>query len=62
MTLPHLCIDGLWYSSPYIELADSSYIIRSTGWIAVVEYKGKGYFGGKGHATTTTLTPTPYIT
>jgi hypothetical protein len=47
ITLPRLRINGLWYSSPYIELAESSYIIGITGWVAVLECKGKGYFGGK---------------
>jgi len=27
ITLPRLCIDGLWYSSPYIELTEMSYNI-----------------------------------
>jgi len=29
-----LRIDGLWYGSPYIELAETSYIQSSTGWLA----------------------------
>lgn len=65
ITLPRLRIDGLWwvlctdrtvhsltqcrYGSPYIELAESSYIIGG-GYISVIEYKGKGYFSGKSHS------------
>lgn len=36
ITLPRLRIDGLWYGSPYIELADTSYIQGSNGWQSVV--------------------------
>jgi hypothetical protein len=36
ITLPRLRIDGLWYGSPYIELAETSYIQGSTGWLSTV--------------------------
>lgn len=36
ITLPKLRIDGLWYGSPYIELAETSYIQSSTGWLSTV--------------------------
>lgn len=36
ITLPHLNIEGLWYGSPYIELAQTSYIQSSTGYLATV--------------------------
>jgi hypothetical protein len=55
ITLPRLRIDGLWYGSPYIELTDTSYIVSSTGYTATIEYKGKGYFGGKSHQYKATL-------
>ncbi|KAJ6526590.1 hypothetical protein DFH09DRAFT_1187541 [Mycena vulgaris] len=58
LTLPRLRIDGLWYGSPYIELADSSYVIGG-GFVGVIEYKGKGYFSGKSHTFKATLTPQP---
>jgi hypothetical protein len=48
----------LWYGSPYIELADSSYIIGE-GYITTVEYKGKGYFSGKSHTFRSTTVPIP---
>ena len=55
ITLPRLRIDGLWYGSPYIELTDTSYIVSSTGYTSTIEYKGKGYFGGKSHQYKATL-------
>jgi len=57
ITLPRLRIDGLWYGSPYIELAETSYIQGSTGWLSTIEYKGKGYFSGKSHSFKATLKP-----
>lgn len=58
ITLPKLRIDGLWYGSPYIELTDTSSIIGD-GFLATIEYKGKGYFTGKSHTFKATLTPLP---
>ncbi|PCH43009.1 Oxysterol-binding protein [Wolfiporia cocos MD-104 SS10] len=57
ITLPRLRIDGLWYGSPYIELAETSYIQSSTGWLSTIEYKGKGYFSGKSHTFKASLSP-----
>lgn len=50
ITLPRLRIDGIWYGSPYIEIFDSSYIASSSGYVSVIDYKGKGYFSGKPHS------------
>jgi hypothetical protein len=36
ITLPKLRIEGLWYGSPYIELAETSYISGSNGWLSTV--------------------------
>lgn len=36
ITFPRLRIDGLWYGSPYIELAETSYIQGSNGWLSTV--------------------------
>ncbi|THV02659.1 Oxysterol-binding protein [Dendrothele bispora CBS 962.96] len=58
ITLPRLRIDGLWYGSPYIELAETSYIV-SQKYVCTIEYKGKGYFSGKSHSFKATLTPAP---
>jgi len=58
ITLPRLRIDGLWYGSPYTELADTSQIIGG-GYVVNLEYKGKGYFSGKSHSFKATVTPMP---
>ena len=58
ITLPRLRIDGLWYGSPYTELADTSHIIGG-GHVVTLEYKGKGYFSGKSHSFKATMTPMP---
>ena len=58
ITLPRLRIDGLWYGSPYIELADTSHIIGG-GHVVTLEYKGKGYFSGKSHSFKATVAPMP---
>ncbi|KAH9477070.1 Protein KES1 [Psilocybe cubensis] len=58
ITFPRLRIDGLWYGSPYIELAETSYIVGG-GHITTIEYKGKGYFSGKSHTFKSTTTPIP---
>ncbi|KAH8923228.1 hypothetical protein BT69DRAFT_1334038 [Atractiella rhizophila] len=55
ITLPTLRIEGLWYGSPYIELADTSYIQGSNGILSTIEYKGKGYFSGKSHSFKATI-------
>ncbi|KAF9517380.1 hypothetical protein BS47DRAFT_1339673 [Hydnum rufescens UP504] len=57
ITLPRLRIDGIWYGSPYIELSDSSHIASSTGFVSVIEYKGKGYFSGKSHSFKASVYP-----
>jgi len=57
ITFPRLRIDGLWYGSPYIELAETSWIQSSTGWQSTIEYKGKGYFSGKLHSFKATIKP-----
>jgi oxysterol-binding protein-related protein 9/10/11 len=36
ITLPRLRIDGLWYGSPYIELAETTKIQSSSGWLSTV--------------------------
>lgn len=55
ITLPTLHIDGLWYGSPYIELADQSFIHSSTGYLATINYSGRGYFSGKAHTFQATI-------
>ncbi|KAE8217697.1 hypothetical protein CF319_g8273 [Tilletia indica] len=50
LTLPHLVIEGLLFGSPYVELAQSSHIVSSSGYAAKIDYSGKGYFSGKAHS------------
>lgn len=57
ITLPRLRIEGLWFGSPYIELAETSYIQSSSGWLSTIKYQGKGYFSGKSHSFKADLAP-----
>ncbi|KAF8263154.1 Oxysterol-binding protein [Lactarius quietus] len=57
ITFPRLRIEGLWYGSPYIELAETSYIQSTSGWLSTIKYQGKGYFSGKSHSFKADLTP-----
>lgn len=57
ITLPKLRIDGIWYGAPYVELTDNGFIQSSTGYLASIEYKGKGYFSGKAHSIKATFGP-----
>lgn len=50
LTLPPLHIEGLLTGSPMVELEQQSYIQSSSGYYAVFEYTGKGFFTGKSHA------------
>ncbi|CUM66483.1 uncharacterized protein PRCAT00004149001 [Priceomyces carsonii] len=47
ITLPPLHIEGLITASPFVELEGTSYIQSSSGYIAVVDFSGRGYFSGK---------------
>lgn len=47
ITLPALHIEGIIYAQPYVELEGKSVIESSTGYKAVIDYSGKGYFSGK---------------
>lgn len=55
ITLPQLTLEGLWYGSPYAELAEKSYIVSTSGWIAVNEYSGKGWVSGKKNTLSTKI-------
>ncbi len=57
ITLPQLVIEGLWYGSPYIELSGASHIASSTGYLATINYSGRGYFSGKAHSFKATVSP-----
>ncbi|OBA21973.1 Oxysterol-binding protein [Metschnikowia bicuspidata var. bicuspidata NRRL YB-4993] len=47
ITLPPLHIEGLIVASPFVELEGTSYIQSSSGYLAVIDYAGRGYFSGK---------------
>ncbi|CAO1637830.1 unnamed protein product [Parajaminaea phylloscopi] len=55
ITLPNIVIEGLWYGAPYLELSGTSHIISSTGYLATINYAGKGYFSGKPHSYKATV-------
>ncbi|KAL6941742.1 hypothetical protein ACO0RG_002880 [Hanseniaspora osmophila] len=47
ITLPSLHIEGLLLAAPFVELDSKSYIQSSSGYFAIIEYSGRGYFSGK---------------
>ena len=47
ITLPSLHIEGLITRSPFVELERSSYIQSSTGFVAKIDYSGRGWLSGK---------------
>lgn len=48
-TLPPLHIEGLISACPFVELEGTLWIQGLTGYIAKIEYSGKGYFTGRKH-------------
>jgi len=56
ITLPSLHIEGIVYGSPYVELNKSSTITSSSGYVATIDYSGKGWISGKKNSFTATLT------
>jgi len=55
ITLPSLHIEGIVYGAPYVELNKSSTIISSTGYVAQIDYSGKGWVTGKKNTFCATL-------
>lgn len=47
ITLPSLHIEGLLYGSPYVELEKTTRIASTTGYVAKIDYSGKGWVSGK---------------
>lgn len=47
ITLPPLHIEGLITALPFVELDGTSYIQSSNGYMAQIEFSGRGYFCGK---------------
>ena len=57
ITLPALHIEGLIYGSPFVELNKATYISSSSGFVAKIDYSGKGWLSGKKNSFTATLFP-----
>lgn len=55
ITLPSLHIEGLLYGTPYVELEKSTYIASSTGYVAKIDFSGKGWLSGKKNSFTAIL-------
>ncbi|GFF36899.1 protein KES1 [Aspergillus udagawae] len=47
ITLPYLHVESLIYGTPFMELERSTMIASSTGYIAKINYSGKGWLSGK---------------
>ncbi|KNG87685.1 protein KES1 [Aspergillus nomiae NRRL 13137] len=47
ITLPSLHIESLIYGTPFIELEKTTRIVSSTGYVAKIDYSGKGWLSGK---------------
>ncbi|KAL9126343.1 MAG: hypothetical protein Q9217_004589 [Psora testacea] len=57
ITLPSLHIEGLIYGKPFVELNSCTYITSSSGYIARIDYSGKGWLSGKKNSFVATLSP-----
>lgn len=55
ITLPQLGIEGLWKAAPYVELYGKTSIASTAGYLATLEFSGKGYFSGKSHQLKATV-------
>ena len=55
ITLPSLHIEGLIYGSPFVELNKFTTITSSSGYVAKIDYSGKGWVSGKKNSFTAVL-------
>jgi hypothetical protein len=55
ITLPSLHIESLIYGTPYVELEKTARIASSTGYIAKIDFSGKGWLSGKKNTFTAVL-------
>lgn len=55
ITLPSLHIESLIYGTPYVELEKTTRIASSTGYIAKIDFSGKGWLSGKKNTFTAVL-------
>lgn len=62
ITLPPLHIEGLITASPFVELEGTSFIQSSSGYVAKLEFSGRGYFSGKKNTFKARVFPDYYST
>lgn len=55
ITLPTLHIESLIYGTPFVELEKTTRIASSTGYVAKIDYSGKGWLSGKKNTFTASL-------
>lgn len=55
ISLPTLHVESLIYGTPFIELEKTTRIASSTGYMAKVDYSGKGWLSGKKNTFTASL-------
>jgi hypothetical protein len=55
ITLPALHIESLIYGSPFVELNRYTHIASTTGYVAKIDYSGKGWLSGKKNSFTAVL-------
>lgn len=55
ITLPSLHVESLIYGTPFMELDKTTRIASSTGYVAKIDYSGKGWLSGKKNTFTASL-------
>lgn len=55
ITLPGLHIESLIYGNPFVELEKTTRIVSNTGFIAKIDFSGKGWLSGKKNTFTACL-------
>lgn len=55
ITLPALHIESLIYGTPFVELNKYTHIVSSTGYVAKIDYSGRGWLSGKKNSFTASL-------
>ena len=55
ITLPNLHIESLIYGTPFVELEKSTKIASSSGYVAKIDFSGKGWLSGKKNTFTASL-------
>ncbi|KAG0318425.1 glycerol ethanol, ferric requiring protein [Dissophora globulifera] len=57
VTLPTLNVRGIVTGRPWVELAGTSYIIGTSGFLTTIEFSTKGYFSGERHSFKANIKP-----